>query len=217
MDIRSRIRRLLLPVLALAAAAPALPSRAADGPAAPASEAASKPKFIYTLLPTDKLRITVYQEDDLATVTKIDANGNVNLPLVGQVKVVNMTVDQAQDAIADAYIKGRFLRHPQVTVVIDEYAVREVTINGCVRNPSRYQLPNESFWTVLDLVTKAGGFTDIAKKSSVKLTRYLPDGTTKVMTVDVDAMMRGKGDVKSTDPSLRLQPGDIVFVPESII
>ncbi len=159
----------------------------------------------------------VFQEGDLTTVGRVDASGNVNLPLIGDIHLAGLTVAQAQAAVEKAYVTKRYLRHPQVTISIDEYAPREVTIMGQVKNPSRYVLPLESTWSVVDLVSKAGGFTDTAKGSDVSITRYAPDGTKTVTRVDVDSIIKGKKSAKTIDSSQLLQPGDIVFVPESII
>ena len=63
----------------------------------------------------------------------MDNGGNLNLPLVGPVHVAGLTADQAQKLIETDYIDGKFLRHPQVTLSIDDYAPREVTIQGQVR------------------------------------------------------------------------------------
>ena len=88
-----------------------------------------------------------------------------------------------------------------------------------MKNPGRYLLPVESTMSVLDLVTKAGGFTDTAQGTAVRVTRILPDGSTKVMTIDVESLIKGKGNVKTNgeDSSLLLEPDDIVYVPERII
>jgi polysaccharide export outer membrane protein len=206
-------RRTLRPGLALLAAA--LLSTGLHAQAQKAPDA--KPRFIYTLTVTDKVRVDVFQEADLTTSTRVDASGNVNLPLLGNIHIAGLTVDQAQKVIEDAYVNQRYLRHPEVTISIDEYAPREVTIQGQVRNPSRYLLPLESTMSVVELVTKAGGFTDTAKGGSVIVTHYLPDGTKTVITVDVESIIKGKKSAKDSDNSLLLQPGDIVFVPERII
>jgi len=175
-----------------------------------------KKSYIHTLAPADLVRVVVYQEEDLASRTRIDARGRINMPLLGEVAIGGMTVVEAQAAIENAYKEGRFLRNPQVTVSVEEYAPREVSIQGQIRNPGRYTLPIESTLSVVELVTKAGGVTDIGKGSAVTVTRILPDGTKKVFTVDVDSMIRGKKDTKADD-NILLQPGDIVYVPESLI
>ncbi len=176
-----------------------------------------KKNYIYTLSLADRIRVTVFQEEDLASITRIDARGRINLPLLGEVNVGGMTVVEAQNAIQKAYQQGRFLRNPQVTVNVEEYAPREVSIQGQIRNPGRYTLPIESTFTVVELVTKAGGITDIGKGSAVSVTRVLPDGSKKVFVIDVDNVIKGRKDQKNDDNTLLLQPGDVVYVPERLI
>jgi polysaccharide export outer membrane protein len=190
---------------------------ASPGRAQADQSAGDKPKFIYTLTSTDRIRISIFQEDDLDTESRVDALGNVNLPLIGDVKVAGYTVDQAQKIIEQAYRDGRILRKPQVTISIEDYAPREVSIQGQVKAPGRYLLPIESTFSVVELVTKAGGFTDIAKGSDVTITHIGPDGQKVVHKVDVESIIQGEGSAKAQDESLLLQPGDIVYVPERII
>jgi len=151
----------------------------------------NKKSYIHTLALADRVRIAVYQEEDLTSLTRIDARGRVNLPLIGEIGIGGLTVIEAQAVIENAYKDGRFLRNPQVTVSVEEYAPREVSIQGRIRNAGRYTLPIESTFTVVELVTKAGGIDDIGKGSAVSVTRILPDGTKKVFTVDVDSIIKG--------------------------
>lgn len=199
------MKRLLLPALLLLLALPAL------------AQVAAKKNYIHTLALADRVRIAVFQEEDLTSLTRIDARGRVNLPLIGEISIGGLTVVEAQAAIENAYKDGRFLRNPQVTVSVEEYAPREVSIQGRIRNAGRYTLPIESTYTVVELVTKAGGIDDIGKGSAVTVTRILPDGTKKVFTVDVDSVIKGRKDAKAEDTTLLLQPGDIVYVPERLI
>ena len=203
-----------LVICALAAAA-LVPARAAAAPAQTDS-GRTKAYFIRT---TDKLRISVFQEEDLSTICRVDSKGTVNLPLVGEIRVYGQTLSQAERTIEAAYRDGRFLRKPEVTVAVEEYAPREVSIQGQVKNPGRYPLPVESSMSVLDLVTKAGGFTDTAQGTGVRVTRILPDGTTKVITLDVESLIKGRSDAKTNEQNsaLLLEPDDIVYVPERII
>ncbi|WP_438483498.1 polysaccharide biosynthesis/export family protein [Oleiharenicola lentus] len=176
-----------------------------------------KKSYVHTLSLADRVRIGVFQEDELTTTQRIDARGKINLPLLGEIALGGMTVVEAQAAIENAYKEGRFLRNPQVTVNVEEYAIREVSIQGQVGNPGRYQLPIESTWTVVELVTKAGGVKDIGKGNSVTITRILPDGSKKVFTVDVDSLIKGKKGNKEDDNNFLLQAGDNVYVPERLI
>lgn len=200
----------LLSLLCLALAAA---TTAAAQNAAPAKAQA------YAIRSIDQLRISVFGEEDLSTISRVDAKGTVNLPLVGEIKVAGQTLSEAERTIEGAYRDGRYLRKPQVTVAIEAYAPREVSIQGQVKNPGRYPLPIEASISVLDLVTKAGGFTDTAQGTAVKVTRIMPDGTTRVITLDVESLIKGKSNAKTTgeNESLLLQPDDIVYVPERII
>jgi polysaccharide biosynthesis/export protein len=192
-----------------------VPARADD---APAGSSAPKQK-IYNIRATDKLRITIFQEDDLSTLCRVDAKGTVNLPLVGEIRVRGLTLSEAERTIENAYKDGRFLRKPEVTVAVDDYAPREVSIQGQVKNPGRYPLPIESTMSVLDLVTKAGGFTDTALGTGVRITRILPDGSTRVITLDVESLIKGRSNAKTNgeNNALLLEADDIVYVPERII
>jgi len=196
-------------------AAALLPAKAQD---AAANGSAARQK-IYNIRATDKLRITIFQEDDLSMLCRVDAKGTVNLPLVGEIRVRGLTLSEAERAIENAYRDGRFLRKPEVTVAVDDYAPREVSIQGQVKNPGRYPLPIESTMSVLDLVTKAGGFTDTALGTAVRITRILPDGSTRVITLDVESLIKGKSNAKTNgeNNALLLEPDDIVYVPERII
>lgn len=191
----------------------------AIGPFAGAQETDALPETqskAYVVTNTDRIRIAVYQEDDLSVISRVDAQGSVNLPLVGAVKVAGFTVEQAERIIEKAYQDGRFLRTPKVTINVEEYAPREVSIQGQIRSPGRYPLPIESSMTILELVTRAGGLTDTAKGTSINITRVLPDGKKEVYTVDVESMIKGRRGANVADNSLILQAGDIIFVPERL-
>jgi polysaccharide biosynthesis/export protein len=206
------LKYLLLTVALITAA---LPCARADS----APSAGSGRSQAYKIRATDKLSIRVFQEDDLSIISRVDSKGTVNLPLVGEVRVSGQTLSDAERTIENAYKDGRYLRNPAVTVAVEEYAPREVSINGQVKNPGRFPLPVESSMTVLDLVTKAGGFTDTAQGTEVRVTRILPDGSTRVITLDVESLIKGKGNTKNNEENseLLLEPDDIVYVPERII
>jgi polysaccharide biosynthesis/export protein len=197
-------------------APPAAPAPAQVGPAA-AAKPDTQSNFIYKLTNADRLRVVVYGEPDLATVSRIDARGNINLYLVGDVHVAGCTVNEAQKIVETAYRDGRFLRAPQVTISVEDYAPRTVTVDGQVKSPGPIPLPTESTLTVYQAIIRAGGFTDVAKGSAVTVTRIQPDGTKRVFTVDVDSLIKGKGKAREHDDTLLLEPGDIIYVPERLI
>jgi polysaccharide export outer membrane protein len=210
------------PASAAPASAPAPHATPAPAPVTPALAApAANDTFSfapsYTFTTTDALTVSVYGEDDLSTQTRVDTTGCINLNLVGKVKIAGLTISEAQKAIEKAYQDQRYLRNPQVTINIQTVATREVSIQGQVKAPGRYPLPIETSLSVVDLVTKAGGFTDIAAGTRVTITHFDSEGKPHVITVDVDKIIKGKDKSGINDQSLMLQPGDIVFVPETFI
>ncbi len=212
MSLHRPVLSLLAAVLLAGAGALSLHGQGANPP--PKSD---KKNFIHTLALADRLRVAVFQEDDLTTLSRIDARGRVNLPLIGEIAIGGMTVAEAQAAIENSYKDGRFLRNPQVTINVEEYAPRSVSISGQVRAPARYTLPIESTLTVAELVMQAGGITDIGKGNAVTVTRIMPDGKKKVFTVDVDNIIKGKKSNNPAADNILLEAGDNVYVPERLI
>ena len=190
--------------------------RAQENPANPLKPESRK-ALLYTIAITDSLRVAVFGEDDLSRVSRVDAKGMINLPLIGEVRVFGLTLRDAEQTIANAYRDGRYLRNPQVTINVEVYAIREISVQGQVKIPQRVVLPAESTMSVLEAVTKCGGFTDTAKGTEVRVTRIGADGKVKTFVVDVDSLIKGKNKAKSEDDSLLLLPGDIIYVPEKII
>ena len=195
----------LLGVVAGSSWAQEVPAAFAPGPNSKA--------ILYKIALTDRLRIAVFQEDNLSTIARVDSKGNINLPLVGPVNVVNKSIDQAQIIVETAYQEGRFLRMPEVTITVEEYAPREVIVQGEVASPGRVPLPIESGMSVLDVISKAGGFTDVAKGEAVTITRVSPDGSKQVFTVDVQSFIKGRKNASAEESAMLLLPDDLVYVP----
>ncbi len=178
----------------------------------------NKKNYTHRLQLADRVRVAIYQEEDLTSLVRIDARGMVNLPLIAEVKLGGLTLTEAQETIRNTYREQRYLRDPQVTVSVEEYAPREVSVMGQVRGPGRFVLPTESTFTVVEVITKAGGITDVGNGKKVSVTRIKADGAKEVFTVDVESVIKGKkSSGKIEDDTLMLLPGDIVYVPESII
>ncbi len=207
------VSRILLAVFLLASAVGAR----AEGEAGPRPASGTTPSAAYVLTNTDQISVTIFGEPELSKIARIDSQGRINLPLVGEVPVSGLKVSDAQAAIEKAYQEGRYLRSPRATITVEEYSAREVSIQGQVRNPARYSLPIEASMTIIELVTRAGGFTDTAKGTAVRVTRIMPDGTKRTFEVDVESLIKGRRGANVQDNSLVLEPGDIIFVPERLI
>ncbi|MBP5617092.1 MAG: polysaccharide export protein [Elusimicrobiaceae bacterium] len=163
----------------------------------------------YILQPGDLVDIKVYMEDNMDRVLRLSGNGTVTFPLVGNIKLSGLTLEQAEQKLANRLTE--YIRQPQVSMLVKEYGNKTVYVLGQVSRPAAIQIPPEKQLTVLEAITSVGGFTDIANTSKVRVLR-VEDGKQK--TIDVDVSQITKQGNKSMDIALR--PGDVIFVPQSM-
>ena len=104
----------------------------------------------------DAVRVTVFQQPDLTTETRISEQGAILLPLVGQVKLAGLSTTQAAAQIGEALKRGKFLNNPQVQVTLTTVRSRQVSVLGLVARPGRYPL-DETSSHLADVVAAAGG------------------------------------------------------------
>ncbi|MDT8390040.1 MAG: polysaccharide biosynthesis/export family protein [Lentisphaeria bacterium] len=166
------------------------------------------------------LEIEVLASGDIevpASDKRVSDGGTISLPLVGDVKVENLTIDQLQEDLTRRYLK--YLRKPQVLVGFnlndDTDGISpfgHVTVLGRVKKPGWIKIPPTRNLTVARAIQQAGGFDTSAKASSIKVTRQNKQNETESFTVDLKAI-GSKGDLKG---DLILQAGDVIYVPEQI-
>lgn len=107
----------------------------------------------YRLAPGDRIVVTVFGQADLSGQFAVDGTGNVLLPLVGTIGVMNLTTLECQERIT-AMLQDGILQRPVVNVGIAE--VRPVSIIGDVRNPGVYPFRFGSI--VKSAIAQAGGY-----------------------------------------------------------
>src|SRR5580698_5756074 len=112
--------------------------------------------------PGDLLRITVLRESELDQRVRVLDSGEITLALVGNLPVQGLTSAQAAARIADQYRGGKFLLHPEVSVLVDEYGTETVTILGQVAHPGTVHLAAPR--SLIDVLSLAGGLTEVADR-----------------------------------------------------
>ena len=144
----------------------------------------------YKLQPNDELAIAVFGQKDLSGKFTVDSDGNLMLPLVGQLSAAGQTATQVQDSLSQA-LKA-YLVNPRVTVQVASF--RPFYILGEVNKPGSY--PYSPGITVRQGVATAGGYTKRARTG----------------TVEVFHSGQSDKDAVEASDDYQLQPGDTVQV-----
>jgi protein involved in polysaccharide export with SLBB domain len=148
------------------------------------------------------------------TSVQVSDKGDITLPMVGKVPCDGLTIAALRDRLTELY--GAFYREPSVTVdfVYDERGDSpwgKVLVLGRVRTEGWVNIPPTRDMTVSRAIQLAGGFNTSARKNAISVKRRLPDGTAKHFRVDLLAV----GKHGEIEQDIALEPGDIVYVPES--
>jgi protein involved in polysaccharide export with SLBB domain len=197
-------------LLAAALASAGCSRRAREGGAQPSPAA---PTFISdeaagatTLGPGDVVEIRVYGEPELSGIYRVGAEGDVVFPLCQRVALRGLSPNDAAGRLRGC-LAERFMRDPQVSVLVKEYNSKKVFVFGEVQKPGTFVF--EDGMSIVQAVTVAGGFTKTAAQNSTSVTRRV-NGQEQKIKVNVQDIALGKA------PNFTLEPGDIVFVPESL-
>jgi polysaccharide export outer membrane protein len=107
----------------------------------------------YRIGPGDELDVRVFGRPELARVVRVDSYGRIRLPFLEELQAACMTEAQLAAVIAEKYKK--YLRDPQVDVLVKDFRSQPVAVIGAVAHPGRFQLQRRV--RLLELVTFAGG------------------------------------------------------------
>jgi polysaccharide export outer membrane protein len=167
----------------------------------------------YVLSANDQVAVEVFGEDDLRTNGRLNAEGNLSLPLLGSVHLSGLTLTQATARVTELYARD-YLVNPKVNVMLVGYAKRRFTMLGQVNRPGSFEMPEGSPTGIdlLEAVAMAGGYTRIAAPERITVRRHGPNGD-EIIKVDGKRLARGTG---GTSSSFKVQPGDTITVGESI-
>ena len=210
--------RLFLAAWLMAALAPVAPAQEAQPDAHPPATAAKAGDSTgsdhsasdgYVLRDNDLVRVTVFQEDDMTTETRISKSGYITLPLLGPVQLAGKTVGDATSEIRTK-LDTDYIINPQVTLTVMQYAEQWVTVLGEVQKPGQVEIPPEGGLDLLGAIALAGGYTRVADPSNVIVRRVI-NGRDVVARVDAKRLSRD-----SKVQEFLVQPGDRISVGESI-
>lgn len=113
--------------------------------------------------PGDELHISILDMPEMEQTPRVTDAGEVPVTGIGDVHVADMTPGSAATAIHDRLVAARFLKHPQVTVVVAQYATQEVTLIGQFKVPGSYPIATPR--PILDVLALGGGLSDVADRN----------------------------------------------------
>ena len=159
----------------------------------------------YRIAPLDKLEIKVLKMTDLSGDYNVDLAGNISMPLIGEVRALNLTTAEL-DSQLSAKLGEKYLENPDVSIGIKESTSRVVTVDGAVREPGAF--PTIGPTSLMRVVALAKGVTEDANPRRVAVFRTV-SGQRQGAAFDLVSIRQGQ----SPDP--QLYPGDIVVVDGS--
>jgi polysaccharide biosynthesis/export protein len=182
----------------------------------------SQVRSTYLLGPDDQLEISEPELAELAVAnkpTRIDGDGNIQVPLVGRVHVSGLTVQQVEQELDQ--VLSKYIRHPRVAVNVTEVRSQPVSILGAVNTPGVHQVQGHK--TLLEMLALAGGIRSDAGYS-IRITRHLEWGCIPLPKAELDASgqfsvaevnLKKIMEAENPEENIQILPHDIVSVPKA--
>jgi polysaccharide biosynthesis/export protein len=161
----------------------------------------------YHLCEGDSFTVSFELSPEFNQTVTIQPDGYVTLKGIGDIKVLDLTVPQLTQLLRESY--NKILNDPEIAVVLTDFQKPFFIADGQVTHPGKYELRGTV--TLAEAIATAGGFTDAAKHSQVRLYRRVDDQWMFAKVFDLKAMEK-KGDLHE-DPLLH--PGDMLYVPKN--
>ena len=166
----------------------------------------------YVIGPLDQLNVFVWRNPELSTKIQVRPDGMITTPLISDLVAAGKTPAQLADDLRSALVK--YIDNPQVSVMVESFQgtfAQSVRIVGATEKPAA--LPYRANMTLLDAMIEVGGLSQYASGNKARLIRH-DRKTGKQVQYDLKiASLLKKGDISA---NVRLEPGDVIIIPESM-
>jgi polysaccharide export outer membrane protein len=187
---------------------------------APPSPGTLRAPVSYVLGPDDQISIRVLDVDEISPQpVRVDAQGNITVPLAGRLTVAGATVEQLEAEITKRL--KNYLLNPTVSITITEFRSQPISILGAVNRPGVHQLQGhknlfEALALAEGLRPDSGGEIVITRRKEwgpIPLAGAVDeeDGAFSVARVSVKSVMDGKHPNENID----MRPNDVISVPKA--
>jgi polysaccharide export outer membrane protein len=185
----------------------------APAPPPPAFQDQAVEETEFRIAPSDVLVVRVWKSPEMSAEAPVLPDGTVTVPLAGAVPAQGLTTVELEDAIAERLTD--YITAPEVSVIVREVNSKRVTVVGEVARPGNVNIGVNT--RVVEALSSAGGFSAFANRARVKVIRRTEQGEVEYR-FNYDAYV-GDGwygllGVNAQGTNVRLQPGDVVVVPD---
>jgi polysaccharide export outer membrane protein len=161
----------------------------------------------YTLRTGDVVELQYRYTPELNQVVTVLPDGDVNLNLVGSLKVSGLTMEQTHDLIVEkAKIR---LNDPELNLILKEFQRPYIVVAGQVTTPGKIELRENT--TAMQAVLLAGGFLPSAQSGQVLLFRKINSDTAEVKVLQMTNINK----TTQLERDAQLEPGDMLLVPRN--
>jgi polysaccharide export outer membrane protein len=161
----------------------------------------------YLIGPGDVLRIDVLEEEQLSGRYTVSSKGTIQMFLLGEINVVNLTTDQLAEKLKKELEKD-YLRNPQIKVIVEEFNSHKIFVLGEVAKPGTYHLKGKN--NILDILLEAGGPTQNAGDQLSILRTENKDGQESLTHIPVNVTkLFISGDMSQ---NVGLKDNDIIYM-----
>src|SRR5690349_22479413 len=158
----------------------------------------------------DLLNVSVFGAPDYVQEVRVDDNGQVTLPFIGQVKLAGMSLNDAEILVAKRLADRGAFKDPQVNIVQKEYMAQNATILGEVQKPGLYPVTGKR--TLFDMISAAGGASAKAGETAIITHRGHPDIPETVhLSYDANGLQNSNVPISAGD-TIVISKAGIVYV-----
>ena len=166
----------------------------------------------YIIGPLDELTVFVWRNPELGAKVQVRPDGRITTPLITDMAAVGKTPAQLADDIKK--LLTQYIEDPLVSVMVDKFQgtfSQQVRIVGATEKPA--SIPYRANMTLLDAMIAVGGLSEFAAGDRARLVRQdKATGGQKEYDLRISRLIK-KGD---TTANVRLEPGDVIIIPESM-
>jgi polysaccharide biosynthesis/export protein len=165
----------------------------------------------YLIGPLDTLQIFVWRNPELGSKVQVRPDGRISTPLITDMPAVGKTPTMLAQDIKVAL--GEYIRDPLVSVIVENFVggfSQQVRIVGATEKPA--SIPYRANMTLLDAMIAVGGLSEYAAGNKARLVRYdRYNGKQTEFGIKIANLLK-KGDISA---NVKLEPGDVIIIPES--